>query len=49
MINSFDWGRQIQLLSGNPHYRGGMKQIHLRFPPADGTAEIRRIGLANKP
>jgi hypothetical protein len=36
-------------LGGNPHYRGGMKQIHLRFPPAAGTAEIRRIGLADKP
>jgi len=32
-------------LSENPAYRGGMKQLRLLFPSADGTAEIRRISL----
>lgn len=32
-------------LSRNPNYRGGMKQLLLRFPPADGTAEVRRIAF----
>jgi alpha-L-fucosidase 2 len=36
-------------LSGNPRYRGGMKQIHLRFPPTAGTAEVRQIELTRKP
>jgi hypothetical protein len=30
-------------LSQNPGYRGSMKQLQLRFPPAAGTADIRRI------
>jgi hypothetical protein len=32
-------------LSDNPNYRGGMKQVRLRFPAIDGSVEIRRIGL----
>lgn len=35
-------------LSGNPGYRGGMKQLQVRFPPADGTAEVRRIGFVRQ-
>ena len=33
-------------LSKDPNYRGGMKQLHLRFPPVDGTAEVRRIAFS---
>ena len=32
-------------LNTNANYRGGMKQLRLQFPPADGTLEIHRIGL----
>ena len=32
-------------LSENPNYRGGMKQLQLRFPPMAGTVEVRRIEL----
>jgi hypothetical protein len=32
-------------LSDNPKYRGGMKQLRLRFPATDGSVEIRRIRL----
>jgi len=36
-------------LSENPNYRGGMKQLHLRFPATAGTVEVRRIELIRKP
>jgi hypothetical protein len=37
----------ILKLGKNPDYRGGMKQLQLRFPPVDGTAEVRRIGFSS--
>lgn len=32
-------------LADNPTCRGAMKQLRLRLPAADGTAEVRRIEL----
>jgi len=32
-------------LGENEKYRGGMKQLRLRFPAADGSAEIHRVRL----
>ena len=35
----------ILKLSENPAYRGAMKQLRLRLPATDGTADVRRIEL----
>ena len=35
-------------LSENPNYRGGMKQLQLRFPTAAGTANVRGIRLVRQ-
>ena len=32
-------------LADNPAYRGAMKQLRLRLPATDGTADVRRIEL----